>query len=258
MDYLTFAKEVSLGGGKIALFYFNKKHSIHVKEESINFATEADLACEKFVFEKIRKEYPDHSFLSEEMGLVKRKSRYTWVLDPIDGTVNFSRGLPLWGVSLALFDDKSPIVGTIYFPVFDELYFAQKGKGAFHGKKKIRVSSSNKLPRSLVIVEFGYPKNRRKLTLPVAGFMKDFPAMFLTPLSTVYDMVSLASGKVEGFIEEHPLIWDIAAGSLIAEEGGAKVTDWQGNKLVYELTTYKYYQILASNGILHDEIMKYI
>lgn len=258
MDYLSFTKKVTKEAGEVTLSYFDKKHTYQIKEGAINFATEADLACEKFVFEKIKKTFPDHSFLSEEMGMVAKKSRYTWVLDPIDGTVNFSRGLPLWGVSLALFEDTLPIAGTIYFPVFDELYFAQKGKGAFRGKKKIRVSSCDKLPRSLVIVEFGYPENRRKLTLPVAGFMKDFPAMFLTPLSTVYDMVSLASGKVEGFIEEHPLIWDIAAGAIIVEEAGGKVTDFSGNKLVYELKKDKYYDVLASNGKLHDEILKYL
>lgn len=256
MDLINLAKEAAEKAGKTALTYFQKEHIFHHKGELANFATEADLACEKVIYDLVKKNYPDHNFLSEEMGIVDNSSEYTWVVDPIDGTVAFSHGWPLWGVSIALFKEKQPVMGVINLPLLQEMCFCKKGKGVFCNGKKIRVSGEDVLAKSLVATEFSYPNARPKQKFPFENFYRHFPAVIATTICTVLDFTYLACGKVEGLIEETPLIWDIAAGSILLEEAGGKITDWQGKPIVWELTTEKHYDIIASNRILHKEILE--
>jgi len=258
MDYLSFAKNIVSEAGKTAIYYYHKPHTYHVKGEATNFATEADLACEKFIFEKIKKHFPRDSFLSEEMGMIKGASNFTWVLDPIDGTVNFSRQLLFWGVSLALFKDNQPIIGVIYLPELNNLFFAEKGKGTFLNGAKIKVSNTTILAKSIIEVGLSYPQQRKNQKLHFENFFRNFPAVIINTFSTIGPMCYVAEGKIDGFIIEDDLNWDIAAGQVIIEEAGGIVTDWQGNKISYELESKKYYQTVVSNGKVHEEILGYL
>lgn len=256
MEFLTLAQEAGIKAGKVALSYFKKEHTFHHKGELANFATEADLACEKTIFDLARKHFPQHSFLSEEMGLVKKNSEFTWVVDPIDGTVNFSHGQPLWGVEIALFKGNKPFLGVIYLPVFNELYYGQKGLGSFKNGEKISVSRIDNIEKSLIGFEVDYPSGRKSQKFPFAQFIKNTPAVLGLSTSTAYDLVSISRGSMDGFVEEKAYNWDIAGGVVLAQEAGGKVTDWEGKPLVWELNTIKMYDHIASNGVLHKEILE--
>ncbi len=256
MDILKLAKKVGEKAGKVALSYFNKEHIYHHKGHLSNFATEADLASEKIIYDLVRKNFPDHNFLSEEMGLVDKHGEYTWVVDPIDGTVVFSRGLPLWGIAISVFKNNEPIIGVINFPVFKELYYGQKNKGAFLNKAKLSVNKEDNLEKSLVALEYSYPDYRPKQKFPFEVFLRHFPGLVSNFLSTVLDLAAVASGKIEGLVEETPRIWDISAGVLMIEEAGGKVTDWEGKKIKWEIRLDKKYNIIASNGVLHEKLVR--
>lgn len=256
MEPLNLAKEATEKAGKAAFKYFNKTHSFHHKGELANFATEADLESEQIIYNLVRKYFPKHNFLSEEMGMVDNSSEYTWVVDPIDGTVNFSHGQPLWGPEIALFKNSQPVLGAIYLPVLNELYYAQKGKGAFLNGKKIQVSKENILARSLIGTELSYPAQRASQKMPFERFFRNFPTPIMCSLSTAYDLAYIASGKMDGFVEENPYAWDIGAGAVLIEEAGGKMTDWNGKPIIWKLTTEKHYNVIASNGILHKEILE--
>ncbi|MBI3384649.1 hypothetical protein HY030_00465 [Candidatus Gottesmanbacteria bacterium] len=177
MDILDFAKQAAEEGGKAALSYFNKEHTYHHKGHLSNFATEGDLASEKVIYDIVRKNFPRDNFLSEEMGLVDNSGEYTWVVDPIDGTVAFSRRLPLWGIAISLFKGDEPILGVINFPVFKEMYWCEKNKGAFLNNKKINVNTVSDLQKSLVALEYSYADNRPKQKFPFDAFLRNFPGM---------------------------------------------------------------------------------
>lgn len=254
IDRFKLAQGIAIKAGDVALGYFKKEHTFHHKGHLSNFATEADLASEKVVYDLVKKNFPGDNFLSEEMGLVENGGEYTWVVDPIDGTVVFSRGMPLWGIAMSVFQKDEPIIGVINFPVFKELYHCQKGKGVFLNKTRLRVNDVNKLEKSLVALEYCYADNRPKQKFPFEAFLRNFPGMVSNFLSTVLDLTAIASGKIEGLVEETPNIWDISAGTLMIEEAGGKVTNWEGQKIKWDVTGVKKYNIIASNGVLHEKL----
>lgn len=239
----------------MALSFFAKTHIYHEKEESANFSTEADLASEKIVFDFIKQKHPDDSFLSEEMGFVQKKGNRIWVLDPIDGTVNFSHGQPLWGVSLAVFYEKELQYGAIYLPVLKDLFFAQKGRGVFLNNQKIQVSDRSDMNTALIGFETAYPSGRRVQKFPFDQFLRKTPSVIGLSLSTVYDLAAIAGGRLDGFIEESTCIWDIAAGTLLVEEAGGLVCDWKGHALKWEWEKEKKYNLIAGNRPIQKQLL---
>lgn len=255
MDLLEFAKKVALESGKEAFSYFRVKHFYHHKGEKANYATEADLASEKTALEMINKIYPDHNFLSEERGHVDKKGEFTWVMDPIDGTVNFSHGQTLWGTELAVFKGNVPVIGVICLPVSGELFYAEKGKGAYCCDRKIKVSKTTSLEESLIGLEFAYPAERKNQKMPFERIIRNLPSMLGCSQSTAYDLAALADGRIDGFIEEAACIWDIAGGSVIVEEAGGKLTDWRGKQIEWVLNyDEKHYDLIASNRVLQSDL----
>lgn len=255
-DIAQIAKEAVLLAGKEALTYFRKEHIYHHKGEDTNFATEADLAAEKVLFDIVKTTFPGHNFLSEEMGLADKRGEYTWVVDPIDGTFNFSHGQPLWGVECGIFKENKPIMGFLYFPVLNELFWAEKGKGAYLGQEKISVSNLEKLSSSLIAFSTAYPAQRKLQKFPFEKFMRKFDSVTSLSLSTAYDLAAVAGGRVDGFIEEITCIWDIAGGVVLVEEAGGKVSDWSGNPISWEPRKNKYYEIIGANPHLHGLIIE--
>lgn len=256
MELLSLVKEACEKAGRATLNYFNKTHTLHHKGELANFATEADLESEQIIFNLVKKYFPKHNFLSEEMGLIDNSGEYTWVVDPIDGTVNFSHGQPLWGPEIGLFKNNRPILGAIYLPVFQELYYALKGHGSYKNGSKIHVSETNNLGSSLIGFEVDYPQGRIWQKFPYDKFIKNIPAVLGMSTSTAFDMVAISRGSMDGFVEEKAYNWDIAGGVILVEEAGGKVTDWVGKPLVWELNTTKKYDHICSNGVLHKELLE--
>jgi myo-inositol-1(or 4)-monophosphatase len=230
--------------------YFNGEFKISSKDSINDLVTEADHAAEKAIFEVIQKEYPDHFILSEETGEIKSNSEYKWIIDPIDGTINFANGIPICCVSIALEKNGEVILGAVSAPIINEMYFAEKGKGATLNDKKISVSSKTALKTSCLVTGFPYTY----LDAP-NGPLQVFEKLIRRGIpvrrlgSAAIDLCWVAAGRFDGFYEHKLQAWDSAAGFLIVEEAGGKVTDFKGNY-------YSVYQphILATNGLIHEEL----
>jgi len=241
-------------GAKVMQEYFQGKFLISHKEGINNLVTEADHASEKVIFEIIKNEFPDHFILSEEAGEIARDSNYKWIIDPIDGTVNFAHGIPICCVSIGLELDGEMIMGAVYNPFIHEFYFAQKGYGASLNDKRIYVSEENEVMKSCLVTGFPYSyldQPNGPLDVFSRLIRKGVPVRRLG--SAAMDLCWVAAGRFDGFYEHKLQAWDSAAGFLIVQEAGGRVSDFSGKK-------YSPYQphIVASNGKIHDELLRWI
>lgn len=234
--------------------YFNGSFQITNKEGINNLVTEADHASEKAIIEVIRMANPDHFILSEETGELKSESEFKWIIDPIDGTVNFANGIPLCCVSIGLEKEGQMILGAVYNPFMNELFFAQRGYGAYLNDKKIQVSDETQVIKSCLVTGFPYTY----LDMP-NGPLEVFSKLVRQGIpvrrlgSAAIDLCWVAAGRFDGFYEHKLQAWDSAAGFLMVEEAGGKITDYEGNY-------YSPYQphLLATNGKIHDELLAYV
>lgn len=234
--------------------YFNGAFEISNKEGINNLVTEADHASEKAIFEVIREDYPNHYILSEEAGEIIQESSFKWIIDPIDGTVNFAHGIPLCCVSIGVEQEGKMILGAVYNPFLNELFFAQKGFGATLNDKIIQVSKKPDVLTSSMVTGFPYTyldTPNGPLQVFEKLIRKGVPVRRLG--SAAIDLCWVAAGRFDGFYEHKLQAWDSAAGFLMVEEAGGRVTDFAGNH-------YSPYQphIVATNGLIHDELLEII
>jgi myo-inositol-1(or 4)-monophosphatase len=241
-------------GAKEMVRFFNGQFSISNKEGINNLVTEADHAAERAIFDVIRADFPDHALLSEEAGEIIQEADYKWIIDPIDGTVNFAHGIPLCCVSIALEQAGKVVMGAVYNPFLQELFFAQKGWGTTLNDKKIQVSTKEKVGSSCLVTGFPYTyldMPNGPLTVFEKLIRQGIPVRRLG--SAAIDLCWVAAGRFDGFYEHKLQAWDSAAGWLMVEEAGGRVTDFKGD-------TYSPYQphLLATNGHIHDELLTII
>jgi myo-inositol-1(or 4)-monophosphatase len=227
---------------------------IRYKTNSGNLVTAADDASEKLIITAIRKKYPHHCIMAEESGDCGEKgSEFQWLVDPLDGTTNYAHQLPIWSVSIALTFRKKVIMGVVYHPNTDELYYAAKGQCAFCNGRRIYVSGTSQLLRSLLVT--GMPFSVREK--PFDNF-RNFEKFSIKGQavrrlgSAAIDLCYLARGRFDGYWERDLNPWDVAAGSLILTEAGGKVTDFRGRP--YDI--YPPTETLASNGKIHSQMIK--
>lgn len=267
MNILKFTINLAQQAGEIALKE-SKKLKISFKSKN-NLVTNADKACEKLIKSEIKKNFSDHLILAEESHenfeeeLEQHKNpKFIWIIDPIDGTTNYAHGLPLYSVSIALFKitakDKSKnfeylegeiVLGVVHAPALNETFYAQKGKGAFLNGKKIAVSNAKKLTDSLMVT--GFPYENKEMNLPYFIKMMDHCQAIRRLGSAALDLSYIAAGRFDGYWEFGLKPWDVAAGALIIEEAGGKVTDINGN--ILDLFGF---DIMASNKKIHKEIIE--
>jgi myo-inositol-1(or 4)-monophosphatase len=213
----------------------------------------ADFLAEEKILSVLQKAFPKYQILSEESG-EHGKSDFCWVIDPLDGTSNYLRGIPIFGVSIALLFRDETKLGVIYLPPTDELFWVQKGKGAYLNGKKIHASKANELKKTVTCLEWGRGEEDRKFfgrilakLLPTTGTTKHLG-------SSVYNFSMLARGRIDAILDQGSQIWDRAAGLLLVEEAGGKVTDLKGEKWSFDSWGF-----LATNGTkIHEEILKII
>ncbi len=234
--------------------FFNTIFIISNKEGVNNLVTEADHASEKAILNIIKQNFPDHYILSEEVGKIVQDSKYKWIIDPIDGTVNFAHGIPICCVSIAVEHEGEIILGAVYSPILNELYIAEKGNGTTLNDKPVKVSAQREVLRSCLVTGFPYTyldMPNGPLQVFERFIRKGIPVRRLG--SAAIDLCWVACGRFDGFYEHKLEAWDSAAGYLIVEEAGGKLTDFRGNK-------YSVYQphVLATNGIIHEEMLKWI
>lgn len=206
------------------------------KSSEIDLVTEVDIWTEKFLIKKIQAAYPSHQLLTEESGSYANNSDYEWVIDPIDGTVNYAHGFPLFSISVALKFKQEPVVGLVYIPMLGEMYEAVKGHGAFLNGKQIRVSSIDKLTQAVISTGFPYdratdPDNNvnyfNGVILKVGGIRRTG--------SAAIDLCQVAAGRFDGYWEFKLNAWDVEAGLLIVKEAGGKVKRIQQPKGIFVL-----------------------
>ncbi len=249
---LNFAIETARDAGQILLEKFGRKISIS-KKGDINLVTEADLASEALIIERIKSYYPRHSILAEESGeavIIGGDNTWKWIIDPLDGTTNYAHGYPCFCVTIALEHEGEIVIGVTYDPTRNELFAAEKGCGATLDNKPIRVSAETKLADSLIVTGFPYdfkqkPQFERSLTeflLKSRGVRRDG--------SAAIDMAYVACGRFDGFWEEGLSPWDVAAGKLLIEEAGGQVTYYDGSPFSIYAPP-----ICASNGGIHGEML---
>ncbi len=234
--------------------YYEKSFVISNKEGVNNLVTEADHAAEKAIFEVVQTAYPSHYILSEETGDLPQNSDYKWIIDPLDGTVNFAHGIPLCAVSIGIEKNGEMVMGAVYCPFINEFYVAEKGAGTFLNDRKLKVSTQTDVLKSCLVTGFPYtyPKlHKGPLEIFNNLVLKGVPVRRLG--SAAIDLCWVAAGRFDGFWEFNLSPWDTAAGYVIVKEAGGKITDFEGN----EFSCYQK-QILATNTLLHDDLMKEI
>jgi myo-inositol-1(or 4)-monophosphatase len=242
-------------GSKILLHYFNDKNlQISNKTGINNLVTEADHASEKAIIDTIKESFPDHYILSEEAGELKMDSDYKWIIDPIDGTINYAHGIPLCCVSIGLEHNGQMILGAVHNPFMKEFYLAERGKGATLNGEPIFVSAQTMVDKACLVTGFPYTYlDQPNGPLDVfSRFIRRGIAVRRLG-SAAIDLCWVAAGRFDGFYEHKLNAWDSAAGFLMVEEAGGRVTDFKGDY-------YSPYQphIAATNGKIHDELLLWI
>lgn len=252
-EFRKVINEAAEEAAKILLEYFGKDFEIGRKLDYSDLVTEVDKKSEAKIIEVINKYFPDHNVLAEEGGDQNKKSDFVWIVDPIDGTVNYAHALPIFCVSIALEIKGEVSLGVVYNPVSGEKFTAEKGKGAYFNGKKIGVSETELLKDGFLVTGFAYGvkrSNDRSLEHFVNFVKMGLPVRRLG--SAAMDICYVACGKFDAFWEFNLNPWDVAAAYLILLEAGGRVTDFEGsNYSIYNK------QILASNGKkIHEEMIE--
>jgi myo-inositol-1(or 4)-monophosphatase len=249
---LSFAIETAREAGQLLLEKFGRITSV-TKKGDINLVTEADLASEALIVEKIKSYYPRHSILAEESGdavVMGDDEIWKWIIDPLDGTTNYAHGYPCFCVTLALEHNGEIVIGVTFDPTRDELFAAESGHGATLNGKPIRVSSTDKLGDALIVTGFPYDfKQRENFARHLTDFLLSSRGVRRDG-SAAIDMAYVACGRFDGFWEEGLNPWDVAAGKLLIEEAGGVITYYDG-------LPFGIYQppICASNGQIHSQML---
>ncbi len=223
------------------------------KKDRQDICTDADLKSEKKIIEILEKQFPEHNIVSEEKGRIEKESEFTWIIDPLDGTKNYIRGMTIFTVSIALAKGSEIILGAVFEPATGRMYYAEKGKGAFVDGQKMKVSKISELEDALVYFDKGNLSNLDKNEWEKVNSLqksvyriRDFG---LGSLALCY----LALGGYDAYIGGNTTkIMDIAAGIIIAQEAGAKISDQKGGKI----NLFESRKIIASNGLLDKQLLK--
>jgi len=250
--YLATAVDAALAAGRIQRQYFRQNPRID-KKGVIDLVTEADLEVERGFRQLIAERFPSHVVLGEETPPVAGddKAQFRWIIDPIDGTTNFAHGLAIFCVSIALEIDGQVEVGVVYDPMAEELFTAERGEGSWLNGKAIHVSKCPDIENSLLCIGFPYsvhePVRRAELLADIDGFLGRSQGVRRLG-SAALDLCYVAAGRLEAFWEAHLQPWDSAAGALVVEGAGGKVTNYSGG-----VFTPFFPQVIATNGHIHAE-----
>ncbi len=248
-DYRQFIEQVAVEAGVLLRERLDETHTVQYKGD-INLVTEADRLSEALIIERIRRAFPGHGILAEESPETATGSAFRWIIDPLDGTTNYAHGYPVFCVSIALEVEGEVRFGAVYNPMLAELFVAERGEGAFLNGRRLAVSRTAKLSRSLLATGFPYDirENRNNNLTYYKAMVMNAQAVRRAG-SAALDLAYVAAGRFDGFWELRLMPWDTAAGWLLVAEAGGIVTDLRGGP--YQLHAP---HMLASNGLIHGEI----
>ena len=248
-EFLKTALLAAQRADEIAIKYFRDGVSVEIKSDQTP-VTVADREEERVIIETIKRDFPDHGFLGEETGKSSNSSDYVWIIDPIDGTKNFIRNIPLFGTQIALMHKQKLIVGVSSMPAMGELLYAADN-AAFLNGKPVRVSDVSELARSAMSFA---GLNRWPEQIPQAELLNLFGSIDrVRAFGDCYPFHLVATGRLEAVVQSKIHIWDIAALVAIIEAAGGRCTDFAGNRIRIDSTN-----LLASNGRIHDQILDYL
>ena len=254
-DFLSVAKTLAKQAGDLCLNIQQDLGEVHYKSKK-DVVTRADIASEKLIVEGIRKAFPTHSIRTEEAGVIEGTDpQYRWIIDPVDGTVNFSRGIPLWGISIALHFEGKPLVAAINLPKLGELFAAARGLGAFMNGKPIHVSAESDSVHAIVSNgDFNVGDAEKINEQNSRNFAREAVAFERVKClgSAVIEGCFTACGRIDCFVMTMSYPWDIAAIALMVEEAGGKSTRIDGAPLQFVDAE----QAIFSNGVLHDTLIR--
>jgi myo-inositol-1(or 4)-monophosphatase len=249
------ATEAATAAGRLVQRRISSLEEIRQKPDGIhNLVTEMDIAAEELIKKIITERHPGSVFLAEESGGNPDLGPLTWVVDPIDGTVNYAHGIPIYCVSIAAVVENEPVVGVIYHPSTGELFTAIKGGGAFLNGVRLTVSTTSELSQAILVT--GFPYNVAENPYGCIDSFMDFMLMGI-PIrrlgSAALDLAYTAAGRFDAFWEVNLNAWDVAAGALMLTEAGGKMGTYSGNEPTSSIVTDR---MLASNGLIDGEMME--
>ncbi|MFQ6081752.1 MAG: inositol monophosphatase family protein [Candidatus Aminicenantia bacterium] len=251
VKYLKIAKKVVKEAGKILKENLSREMKVEYKGE-VNLVTSQDKLSQEIIYQKLSSLFLEHDFLAEEELEKIKGSEFRWIIDPLDGTTNYAHRFPIFCVSIALEYRGKVILGTIYNPMLDELFWAVKGEGAFLNNKPIKVSSTQELDKSLLAT--GFPYDLRESEENNINHFNNFLVRTQAIRrcgSAALDLCYVACGRFDGFWELKLFPWDLAAGILIVEEAGGRISDFRDK----EVNIYAK-EIVASNGLIHQQMIE--
>jgi myo-inositol-1(or 4)-monophosphatase len=248
---LEVASAAAKEAGEILLAHFGSVK--HVKRKSQgNLVTNADILSEKYIIDFLKREYPDFRILSEESHSSTPIKGYTWVVDPLDGTNNYTFGIPFFCVNIALVRDEDILLGVTYDPVRGELFHVETGKGAYLNESPIRVTTISSLQESLVGLDLGYSHDRGRQMLDTVNRIWGQVHCVRLMGSSSLGLAYVACGRVSLYFHRYLFPWDIASGLLLVREAGGEVVDWQGRRANFRDT-----ELVASNLRLQREFLQH-
>ena len=262
---VTLMVRAARAGGNVLLRHMHKLDALNVVEkERMDYASEVDGLAEAELVEELRKAGPEYAVLGEEGGHQParggRKARFTWVIDPLDGTSNYLRGIPHWCVSIALVDNGEPLHGVVFDPLRNELFIASKGSGAVLEDKRVRVSERRDLEGALLCTGFApRERARARAQLDCLGALLEQAEDVRRTGSAALDLAWVACGRLDGYFEAGVQPWDIAAGVLLVREAGGRVCDFRGAALSrMDIAEARGRQVVAGNVKLVEPLQKAI
>lgn len=256
-EELEFAIKLAKDAGKILMQKINNAVIKKYKRDKRNIVTNADLKTEKIILGMIRRKYPKHKIYSEELGEDKKEEKNIWFIDSLDGTKYYVTGVNLFSVSIAFWRGDKPILGVVYMPASDDLYWAETGKGAYHNNKKIKVSSIRQMKEAIIYLDIaGINKFKKKEASIV---LKKFNLIFKNSYRIrsfgwgSAGLCFIAQGAIDAYFDlsGKVKIYDLAAGIIVAEESGAKISGLDGN-----FHGQRVGHLVVTNGLLHKKFLK--
>ncbi|MBU1202566.1 inositol monophosphatase [Patescibacteria group bacterium] len=248
---LKIAKQAAKSAGKFLkkeFFNFDQKIDYKTGNERV---TRYDKEANKIILNKLRKNFPDYGVLSEESGQTDKDSPYTWIIDPLDGTTNFTIHHTLFAVTIALLYKNKVVMGVIYNPILDEMYWATENNGSYKNGQKLKVSAKTDLKKSIITYCHGSGKTNTEKAYRLYRHFHDISHHCRHFGCTSLELAMLAAGDTQAHMISGAKIWDISAGTIIIKEAGGKVTDWKNKTWNKESKT-----ILAANKKIHPLCLK--
>jgi myo-inositol-1(or 4)-monophosphatase len=250
-EVLSEVKSWVLEVGKLQKDNFRRVDlAIDTKSTVTDLVTEIDKKSEEFIIEKIKALYPDHAILAEETGKQDKDSDYLWVIDPLDGTNNYAQGIPIFVISIALQYKGDSVLGVIYAPYLNELFYAVKDQGAYFNNKKLKISDKTDLNQCILATGFPYDKNISEFnnTKYVSNILPELRGLRRMG-AAAFDLAYVAASLLDGYWEMNLNLWDVAAGMLLVEEAGGKIIHFRNDRKI---------SIIAANNIISDKIQNII